>query len=316
MPANALLPIMKGEDRRGGAPKVCEDGLVERLTSGWKALAGGADVVVGVGDDCAVLKSPDPERFELFKTDAVVAGVHFSEGDEPERVGRKALCRAVSDMAAMGGVPRAALVTIALPAQFDLAQVEGWYRGLEAAAADFGVALAGGETTSTARGDALISVAMTGWVERGRCVLRSGARIGDVIAVSGRLGASLASGRHLDFVPRLAEARWLVADAGRRPSAMMDLSDGLAKDLPRLAKASGVGYRLDFECIPRHEGVDVSAALADGEDYELLMTFPPERLPNPGEWRETFESVELTVIGEITEHVETELEGGWDHFPR
>src|SRR5690606_1804440 len=128
---------------------------------------------------------------------------------------------------------------------FELATVDSWYRGLREAAAVYEVALVGGETTSTVHGDALLSIAMTGWVERSCCVLRSGARVGDLIAVTGRLGGSLASGRHLDFSPRLRAARWLVADESRRPRAMMDLSDGLAKDLPRLAKLSGVGYRVD-----------------------------------------------------------------------
>jgi thiamine-monophosphate kinase len=291
-----------------------EDSLVNRLTVGWSGAQQSDGVVVGVGDDCAVLETADPERYELLKTDAVVAGVHFSDHDDTELVGRKALCRAISDVAAMGGVPQAALVTIALPRDMDFAVVDGWYRGVQAAATEFGVALVGGETTSTLRGDAMISVAMTGWVERDCCVLRSGAKVGDLIAVSGRLGGSLASGRHLHFAPRTEAARWLVTDETRRPSAMMDLSDGLAKDLPRLAKASGVGYRVDLGKVPRHEGVEISAALADGEDYELLMTFAPGNKPDAAEWSAAFPELELTVIGEITAEVETPLQGGWDHL--
>ncbi len=282
-----------------------------RLTSRWVL---GGDVVIGVGDDCAALESADESLFELLKTDALVAGVHFSKHDDPYRVGRKALCRAISDVAAMGGVPRAALVTLALPKGMDFKTVEGWYRGLESAAEQFGVALVGGETTSTVEGDAVLSVAMTGWVERENCVRRGGASVGDVIAVTGRLGGSLASGRHLDFCPRLAAARWLVAEENRRPTAMMDLSDGLAKDLPRLAKASSVGYRVDWESLPFHDGVGVDAAVGDGEDYELLMTFSPGKMPTPDEWRLAFPELPLTVIGEITAEVETSLIGGWDHL--
>ena len=291
-----------------------EDSLVARLTAAWPDALEGGDVIVGVGDDCAVLKSSDPDRYQLLKTDAVVAGVHFSASDDAELVGRKALCRAISDVAAMGGVPQAALVTIALPGDLNLGVVEGWYRGLQAAAAEFDVALVGGETTSTPRGDSMISVAMTGWVERECCVLRRGAKVGDLIAVSGQLGGSLKSGRHLNFSPRIAAARWLVTEAMRRPSAMMDLSDGLAKDLPRLAMASGVGYRFDLESLPRHDGVEISAALGDGEDYELLLTFAPDTVPDAAKWAAAFPELELTVIGEITDEVETPLQGGWDHL--
>ena len=293
-----------------------EDSLVSKLTAAWPDTHGRGeqDVIVGVGDDCAVLGSADPERYELLKTDAVVAGVHFSEHDAPERVGRKALCRVISDIAAMGGVPQAALVTIAFPRAVDPGNVEAWYRGLQSAAKEFDVALVGGETTSTVRGDAMISVAMTGWVERACCVLRTGAKVGDGIAVTGKLGGSLNSGRHLDFIPRTEVARWLVAEGKYRPSAMMDLSDGLARDLPRLAKASGVGFRIDREKIPCHDGVEVSGALVDGEDYELLMTFAPECRPESAEWAEVFPDVEFTVIGEITDEVETPLQGGWDHL--
>lgn len=293
-----------------------EDELVARLTAGLgDRVPASAGVVVGVGDDCAVLESADPEVYDLLKTDAVVAGVHFSaDSDAGEAVGRKALCRALSDVAAMGGVPRAAVITLALPPDFDLVTVEGWYRGLKSAAEDYAVALVGGETTSTKFGDAMLSVAIDGWVERDRCVLRSGARVGDLIAVTGQLGGSLASGRHLNFAPRLAESRWLVERQSHCPTAMMDLSDGLAKDLPRLAKASGVGYRIDVEALPRHDGVDVDRALGDGEDYELLLTFSPRRMPDPAEWKAAFPGLSLTVIGVITADVETPLDGGWDHF--
>jgi len=289
-----------------------EDELVARLAAGLGE--GDEGVVVGVGDDCAAMESADEEVYELLKTDAVVAGVHFSATDDSVKVGRKALCRAISDVAAMGGLPKAALITIALPKEFELATVEGWYQGLRGAAAIYGVALVGGETTSTVKGDAILSIAMTGRVEKSCCVLRSGARVGDLIAVTGKLGGSLASGRHLDFSPRLSEARWLVADELRRPNSMMDLSDGLAKDLPRLAKASGVGYRIDAGALPLHEGVDIAAALGDGEDYELLMTFSPQRMPDRDAWAAQFPDLLLTVIGEVTESIETPLDGGWDHF--
>src|SRR5262249_45185593 len=160
-------------------------------------------------------------------------GVHFEKKENPARVGWKALCRAVSDIAAMGGLPRHALVTIAVAREVKMAWLRGLYAGLRAAARRLGVSIVGGET-SRSPGRAVMSVALTGEVERLRCVTRAGGRAGDFLFVTGRLGGSLAA-KHLDFIPRLAEARWLTANF--RIRAMMDLSDGLGADLPRLAKA-------------------------------------------------------------------------------
>ena len=292
-----------------------EDALVDRLT---RDLPLGPEVIAGAGDDCAVMKTADPDRYELLKTDCLVENVHFTAAMPPEQVGRKALCRCLSDIAAMAGEPRAALVTIAVPGDREVAMVEGWYRGLKDAAAQHEVAIVGGETTSMPAGAdaALISIAMTGQVRRENCITRGGAAVGDLLAVTGRLGGSFASGRHLDFTPRLSEATWLTETF--RPTAMMDLSDGLAKDLPRLAKASGgVGWWLDLEALPIHEGSDVQGALTDGEDYELLFTMRPAGLEEwQDSWRAAFPETPLTVIGQVTETIETPLKGGWDHFSK
>lgn len=290
-----------------------EDALVDRLTH---HLPLGPEVVAGPGDDCAVLRTADPEVYELFKTDCLVEGVHFTGAMPADLIGRKALCRCLSDIAAMGGEPVSALVTIAVPGSRSVAEVEGWYRGLREAAERYGVSLVGGETTSMPKGTetALISIAMSGRVRREYCVFRSGATVGDLLAVTGRLGGSFASGRHLDFEPRLLEAKWLVETW--RPTAMMDLSDGLARDLPRLAKASGdVGWWIDLDALPMHEGCDREVALTEGEDYELLFTLRPSELEEWQEsWRAVFPDVPLTMIGQMTETIETPLEGGWEHF--
>lgn len=292
-----------------------EDALVDRLTH---ELPLGPEVIAGAGDDCAVMRTSDPEVDELLKTDCLVENVHFTASMSAEKVGRKALCRCLSDIAAMAGEPRAALVTIAVPGDREVALVDGWYRGLKEAAARYGVSLVGGETTSMPGGTdvALISIAMTGRVRREFCLRRSGAEIGDLLVVTGRLGGSFASGRHLEFEPRLLEAKWLAETW--RPTAMMDLSDGLAKDLPRLAKASGgVGWRLDLEALPLHQEIDARAALTDGEDYELLLTMPPDGWEEGQEsWRAAFPGLPLTVIGQVTETIDTPLEGGWDHFAK
>src|SRR5205814_1132036 len=190
------------------------------------------------------------------------------------------LGRCLSDIAAMAGNPTAALITLGLPDEFDLEFIEGIYAGITALAQRHEVAIVGGETTKNP-GGLLISVAMVGWVGRGKALLRSGAAVGDAIFVTGELGGSRA-GKHLDFEPRLEEARWL---AGHFPiHAMMDISDGLAGDLRHLVNASRVGAELLAKAIPistearrnaRTAGkTPLLAALTDGEDFELLFTAP------------------------------------------
>jgi thiamine-monophosphate kinase len=141
-------------------------------------------------------------------------------------------------------------------------------------------------------------------------VLRSGGRPGDGLWVTGRLGGSLA-GKHLSFSPRVEEGGWIAESL--RPTAMMDLSDGLAKDLPRLAKASGCGFILDHAAIPCTEGCMVGQAIADGEDFELLFSLPLG--VSTDQWKGRFPDLELTRIGQLVAEGEGEdLSGGWDHF--
>jgi thiamine-monophosphate kinase len=288
-----------------------EDALIARLVAGWNP---DGLVVTGTGDDCAVIRGS--EDWLLLKTDALVEGVHFLPETEPERVGWKALCRGVSDIAAMAGWPGEALITIGLPAHRKVAWVEGVYRGVEKAAAAYEVALVGGETTASGPGNGVwISVALTGRVKPGAAILRSHGHPGDRILVTGFLGGSR-HGKHLDFEPRLAEALWLAMHGP--PTAMMDLSDGLAMDLPRLAKASGCGFRLHGSQVPCTPGCTLEQALGDGEDYELLLTLPPARVePLRAAWAEAFPHLPLTVVGELTAPGSEEgLHGatGWEHF--
>lgn len=281
-------------------------GLVGRLPSG-------EGLVVGPGDDCAAVRLPGAGKLLLLKTDCVVEGVHFLRGHEPGRVGWKALCRPLSDIAAMGGVPGQALVTLFSPPGIPRGYWEKFYRGLERAARRFGVGIAGGEVSRQPAGLA-VSVALTGTVGAREMVLRGGGWAGDELYVTGRLGGSL-RGHHLDFVPRLAEGRWLAEAI--RPRAMMDVSDGLGSDLPRLAEASGCGFEVDLESLPRNRGCDAAAALSDGEDYELLFAVP-RRLRRRLEerWRQTFPRVRLTRIGVLTDSGQAPAgwPGGWDHF--
>jgi thiamine-monophosphate kinase len=265
-------------------------------------------VVVGPGDDCAVLDLGLPDRLLLFKTDAVVEKVHFTLDAPPEKVGHKAIGRCLSDIAAMAGSPTHALVTLALPKDFELAWVEKFYAGMNAVAGRFGVAIVGGETAASP--DAIfISVSMIGTVPRGKCVLRSGALPGDAIFVTGTLGGSL-EGRHLEFEPRVEEGRWLAENFPIH--SMMDVSDGLAGDLRHILTASKAGAELLSSAIPisgeakRAAAAESArkppllAALTDGEDFELLFTVASrDAVPLLDLWRARFPSVRLSCIGRI-----------------
>lgn len=281
--------------------------LIRRLT---RSLPMNKSVVVGPGDDCAVLDVGLPDRLLLFKTDAVVEGVHFKTEAAPEKVGHKALARCLSDIAAMAGTPSAALVTLALPPKFDAQAVEKLYEGLTALARRHEVAIVGGETTTNPE-RMLISIALLGWVGRGKGVLRSGAEVGDAIFVTGELGGSLA-GKHLEFEPRLVEARWLAEQFSIH--AMIDISDGLAGDLQHILKSSRVGAELLSTAIPisrearRHAKAESSAkppllaALTDGEDFELLFTVASRQaVPLLDGWKRQFPKTALTCIGKITD---------------
>ena len=279
--------------------------LIARLT---QSLPTNESVLTGAGDDCAVLDLGVPDKLILFKTDAVVEGVHFHGETPPEKIGRKALARCLSDIAAMAGTPTAALVTIALPQKFDADYVAKIYNGLNVLAEKWGVAVVGGETT-TNPGRMLISIALLGTVPRGRQILRSGARPGDAIFVTGELGGSLAE-KHLEFEPRLAEARWLAENFPIH--AMLDLSDGLAGDLRHILKASKVGADLLKTAVPvaraarlaaRHSASAKPAfiaAMTDGEDFELLFTLASKQAVKLLDtWKKKFPDVKLSCIGKI-----------------
>lgn len=279
--------------------------LIAKLT---KNLPTNESVVTGVGDDCAVLDLGVPDKLILFKTDAVVEGIHFTRETPPEKIGRKALARCLSDIAAMAGTPTAALVTVALPPNYDAELVAKIYDGLNALARQYSVAIVGGETTTNPE-RMLISIALLGTVPRGKQILRSGAKVGDAIFVSGELGGSI-EGKHLDFEPRIAEARWLAEHFSIH--ALMDLSDGLAGDLGHIVKASNVGAEISKMALPvsraaklRARAGDAAkpaalAALTDGEDFELLFTLASkDAVKLLDAWKVKFPEVKLTCIGKI-----------------
>lgn len=282
--------------------------LIRLLT---RSLPTNKTVVTGPGDDCAVLDFGLPDRLLLFKTDAVVEGIHFLTETPPEQVGHKALARCLSDIAAMAGTPTAALVTIGLPRALEPALVERIYSGMNALARRHDVAIVGGETTTNPE-RIFISIALVGTVPRGKGILRSGAEPGDAIFVTGELGGSL-EGKHLDFEPRLAEGRWLAQHFSIH--AMLDISDGLAGDLRHILHASRVGAELLAAAIPISRDARKAAkassaakpallaALTDGEDFELLFTVSSkDAVPLLDAWRKQFPALALSCIGKITDH--------------
>ena len=279
--------------------------LIHRLIP---TLPTNPSVLVGAGDDCAVLDLGLLEDWLLFKTDAIVEGIHFTTDTLPEKIGHKALGRCLSDIAAMAGTPNSALITLGLPRDFAASWVEAVYRGIHELARRFGVAVVGGETTTNPE-RVWISVAVLGTVAKTKCLLRSGAKPGDAIFVTGELGGSLA-GRHLDFEPRLTEARWLADHFAIH--ALMDLSDGLAGDLRHLLHASQAGAELLAEAIPispearhqaregRSEKTPLAAALTDGEDFELLFTVASrDAVPLLDSWKKQFPEPALHCIGKV-----------------
>ncbi len=291
-----------------------EDAVVRLLT---RDLRTDSSLLAGPGDDCAVIARPNHDHL-LLKTDCVIEGVHFEPETEPEAIGWKAAARVVSDFAAMGGgSPRHALVTLVAPADRTADWAKRLYAGIERCGREFAFCVVGGETSRPPQNAplAMISIAMSGEISPERCVLRSGARIGDEIFVTGALGGSLA-GKHLNFTPRLAEAAWLTQKLGTNLHAMMDLSDGLAKDLPRLAQASNAGFHVNREAVPKTAGCTLTQALGDGEDYELLFTAAPASTEGLiSAWPGEFPELPLTRIGTIVTAEESQmLEGGWDPF--
>jgi thiamine-monophosphate kinase len=288
-----------------------EDALVAALLRG---LPPGRDVICGPGDDCAVLGTPRAKTWRLLKTDCVIETVHFLPDADPKKIGWKALARTISDIAAMAGRPEHALITLAISGDDDLKRATGIYAGLAKCAKAYGVAIVGGETARSP-GPMFLSVMLSGTVERTRCVFRSGGKPGDLLFVTGWLGGSLAGG-HLNFKPRVEEAAWLSRQV--KLHAMMDLSDGLGADLPRLARASGCGYRIDEEALPLNRGCTAKQGLGDGEDYELLFALPPREAKKLRLlWARKFPKLRLTEIGALVPgrgRGKASTAHGYDHF--
>jgi thiamine-monophosphate kinase len=288
-----------------------EDKLLAQVFS---RLNRNSRVVIGAGDDCAAVKFRGAKGWLLLKTDCVVEKVHFTSATSPRAVGWKAMMRTLSDFAAMSGIPEFALITLAIAGKKKASWVAELYRGLNRAAARFDVAIVGGETSATA-GPTVIVVNVAGFVERDRCTLRRGGKANDDLFVTGELGGSI-RGRHLHFVPRIEQARWLTANFNVH--AMIDLSDGLGADLPRLARASKLGFVIDQSALPVCRGCTVKQAISDGEDYELLFAISPrERKRLQTRWQQKFRELRLTRIGRLnpkSKIKDQKLKSGYVHF--
>lgn len=258
-----------------------EDDLVRWLV---QRLPRDPRVLVGAGDDAAILRLATGHEL-VATSDMLMDGVDFLvTRDPPQRIGRKALAANLSDLAAMAARPLGALVSLALPKQGGQSLMQGLYEGLLPLASSMDCPIVGGDTNSW-DGPLVISVTALGEVPVGRRWLRSGARPGDAIVVTGELGGSVL-GRQFDFTPRVREALWLAEHV--TVHAAIDVSDGLSLDLSRLAASSGCGAVLELERVPvspaarelaareGRSGDALEHALADGEDFELILAVPPE----------------------------------------
>ena len=279
-----------------------EKELIKRLTAN---LSTDDTVIVGAGDDCAVLNTGG--NMMLFKTDAITEGIHFTSNTPPEMIGRKAIARPFSDIAAMGGFPTHALITLGLPDEHCEDHVVAIYEGAKAIAAEHKTSIVGGETTRS--NQLWLSASVIGKIDREHCITRTGSVAGDAIFVTGELGGSLAS-KHLYFEPRIPEGPWLAQEFDIH--AMIDLSDGLATDLRHLL-GKNLGAELLTTAIPISHAAKLRAkeapsgktallaALTDGEDYELLFTLPTEDAVKLHDtWKEKFPDLSLKCIGKIT----------------
>jgi thiamine-monophosphate kinase len=322
-----------------------EFGLIERL----RRFLSKPDprVIVGIGDDVAVLEGPG-DMLLLATCDIQVEGVHFLRSlTSPYQLGRKALAINLSDVASMGGLPDFALISLSLPPDTDLEFIDELYRGLSEEAEEAGVKIVGGNIARLPERFA-VDVFLIGRVERGLFLTRRGAKPGDVLMVTGTLGDSAAGlalllkgireerfaslySAHLTPKARLKEGRTLAL--GRLASSAIDISDGLAKDVGHICDESGVGVAIRLADIPLSPELKEAAsllgvdpfrwALAGGEDYQLLFTVPPEKA---SQVRQALHPTPVSEIGLILAPQEGRylllpdgskqpLEPeGWDHF--
>ena len=268
-----------------------EFGLIRRIAQDVK---NDKSVIVGVGDDAAVLEF-NKKEYLLLTCDMLVEGAHFLRKAKPEAIGWKAICCSVSDIAAMGGEPKWLVTSIGLPKNLKSEYIDGIYAGIKKAASRFNVNIVGGDTVNSSK--LVIDVAMIGIVKKQNLALRSGAKLGDAIFVTGVLGNAVKSGRHLKFTPRIKESQILVNNF--KINSMMDISDGLSGDLRHILEMSKAGAICYEKYLPKAKGAALDAALNEGEDFELLFTAPKKEAYRIIEKFPGLCNTPITCIGEI-----------------
>ena len=250
-------------------------------------------IVKGIGDDAAVM-SYTKKKHLLFTTDMIIEGTHFTRNASPVQIGHKAMAVNISDIAAMGGVPKYALISIGLPKSKCMRFLKDVTKGVKAICKKFDISIIGGDTNNSAK--VVLNVTLIGEVEKKCLVTRSGAKKGDLVFVTGALGEGKA--KHLKFTPRFKEARILVKNF--KINSMIDLSDGLAMDLNRLARASNVGACIYKSLIPLSEkSAPLNKAISEGEDFELLFTASINESRKIIKRMGKKEDLPITLIGEI-----------------
>lgn len=248
--------------------KLGEFGLIERFR---KSIRTDASVISGSGDDCAVLKFSQ-DKYLLFTCDMLVEGVDFKSGEDPYLIGRKSIAVSISDIAACGGLPRHCLISLGLSKKTSVEFLDKLFKGMRDMAKRFKINIVGGDLSRANK--LTIDVSMLGLVEKKYLCLRSQAKAGDIIFVTGSLGGSYLS-KHLKFIPRIKEARFLVRNF--KVNSLIDISDGLTQDLDHILKESRVAAVIYENLIPlSREAKDLRDALYSGEDFELLFTLSPK----------------------------------------
>ncbi|MFA6290769.1 MAG: thiamine-phosphate kinase [Victivallales bacterium] len=261
----------------------------------YRTFRQGRGVAVGPGDDCAALDFGG-SRYFLAATDQLVSDVHYIHGKTPAAaIAKKLFNRNVSDIAAMGGTPAFALLTVASHSA-DRKWYSAFIKSIQKEAFRWNVSICGGDISSVKKDVTVCTLTINGWVDKNKICLRSNAKPGDILYATGLFGNSFKSGQHLSFTPRIDVAQFI---AGKFTRAMIDVSDGLLIDAQRLAAASGAGLVIDTGKIPLRKGASLKTALSEGEDYELIFAVPPSKSGElDKEW--PFKNIRLSRIGNFT----------------
>ncbi len=283
-------------------------------------LKQGKDIVCGPGDDCAIIDVGNNKLF-LMAADQVISDVHYDKSKTPVAdIAKKLINRNISDIAAMGGTPAHAILTIA-----NSAKNEEWYidffTSIAKIAEKYKISVCGGDLATLSSTQGVCTLTITGWVDKNNECLRSNAKAEQYLYATGVFGNSYNSNHHINFIPRLDESKFL---AGKYTNTMIDVSDGLLIDAQRIAIASNLGIELDIEKIPLRKNANIADALTDGEDYELLFAVAAEKTQRlESLWN--FKNTQLSKIGIFTknnigkiydknQNILTEKYSGYDHY--